>query len=251
MSDTTGAVQHGGWLRQLPAAVTSLFCATVTMAALSACSGKVPVSKSSEQPKANVARTATETPSQTNLAKLEPAHTQSKEEQSCQKFVQSFYDWYVFNMLDGECRKVKRLKEQDFSNSCKGASQFHSIAVMSLKQVLSPKLKTLQDEETTIMTKEGDPGLDFDEYLNSQDPSPKYEVESVQSKEGHCNAVVNGIEEGQIRERVMPELINAKGEWRFVNFHYSFNMGDGKPSHDDDLIQMLEGYIDDMKNLKK
>jgi hypothetical protein len=45
----------------------------------------------------------------------------------------------------------------------------------------------------------------------------------------------------------MPELVEAGGEWVFVNFHYRFNFHDGKPPVDDDLIQMLRRLAEDRK----
>src|SRR5208337_3607911 len=229
-SNDMGTNQRGGWFLWKSRMALSIFCGVLlAIAAISSCRNAHTATGKVGQQQAVVAQT-------------KPHFTLSGEERSCQKFVQEFYDWYVFHMLDDECKKVRQLKEQDFSGSCKGAARFRSISAMSLKEVLTPKLKRLQDEEATIQMKEGDAGLDFDEYLNSQDPSPKYEVESVQSKGGHCDAVVNGIEEGQKRERLMPELVKIDGKWVFVNFHYHFDMGEGKPAVDDDLVSMLKRY---------
>jgi hypothetical protein len=93
--------------------------------------------------------------------------------------------------------------------------------------------------------------LDFDPFFNSQDPSSRFEVERVTMKDVHCHAVVNGIEQGEKRDRVVPELVEARGKWVFVNFHYRFNFGDGKPPEDDDLVSMLKPLSEDRRKLAR
>jgi len=80
-------------------------------------------------------------------------------------------------------------------------------------------------------------GLDFDPILNTQDPSPKYLVNRVSMRGGHCNPVVVAVSHGVQGEDVMPELIRSNGRWIFVNFHYRSE--DNGKVEDTDLLQML------------
>ena len=132
------------------------------------------------------------------------------------------------------------------AESCKEAAKLGSVEKMSIEQVLSPKLKKLLDEDQAATAKEDGVGyLDFDPYLASQDPSPKFVVESVQVKNRRCDALVNGIQDGKKEEKVMPELAKTGEKWRFVNFHYDDS---------DDLVSGLMGELksfrDDGKNPK-
>jgi Protein of unknown function (DUF3828) len=236
----TGNRSIGLWIRKSRMAFIVLFSAVLAIAAISSCRKEPPAAKNTAQQQASVAQALPQSTQQTSVAKLEPAHVPTKDEQSCQEFVQKFYDWYVFNMHDGWC------KQSHDAESCKEASDFHSVPAMSLKHVQSPSLTRLLDKFKAAQG-EDDPGLDFDYYLNTQDGSGKFEVESVQVKNNQCNAVVNGIAGGQKRERVLPELVKTDGKWLFVNFYYKFDMGDGKPVDDDDLVHMLKEYIGEEK----
>jgi len=191
-------------------------------------------------------KTSNDTGQQPNIATQTEAqstsqHAMNAEEQSCTVFVQNFYDWYVLKGVLDDCNRTHD------AESCKTVASSHVVTTMSLKQALSPKLKGLLDKYEVVQTKNSDVGLDFDEFLNSQDPSPKFEVESVQVKDGHCDAVVNGIQDEQKRERIGPELVKSEGHWMFVNFHYYSDDGNKRRSTGD-LIRMLKDYFEEMKN---
>jgi hypothetical protein len=77
-------------------------------------------------------------------------------------------------------------------------------------------------------------GLDFDPFLNSQDPSERFVVESVVMKGAGCWVKVRGISKRQAQETVVPEVACTNGRCQFVNFHYEY---DGHPT---DLLTILK-----------
>lgn len=131
---------------------------------------------------------------QTRTGKLELA--------SARKFVQAFYDWYA----------PKAAKEPTLE------------AVLKKKpSPLSPALaKALREDLDAEAKSNGDlVGLDFDPFLNSQDPSPKYRVSSVK-KEGtrYLVTVVSAVPEGSDVASVVAEVMKKNGKWSFTNFRY-------------------------------
>ena len=178
---------------------------------------------------------------QPTVAHVEPERVLTKDEQSCKEFVQYFYDWYIHDSLAAYCTKSP--DHQD----CKEAGEFHSHGEMSRKIALSPKLKRLLDEDSAAAAKEEGVGyLEVDPYLASQDPSPKFRVESVQVKNDRCDALVYGLRDGTKQEKVMPELARLRGRWMFVNFRYD---------ESDDLVSGLTGDLkylrDEAKSAKR
>ena len=72
---------------------------------------------------------------------------------------------------------------------------------------------------------EGDPVLDFDPILNSQDPAERYVVRTVTRKDGYYWAEVYGVWSRPVpdqdkRPQVVAEMTFKDGRWQFVNFHY-------------------------------
>lgn len=67
-------------------------------------------------------------------------------------------------------------------------------------------------------------GLEADPFFNSQDPMPKYQVQSVNFRDGHCRALVRGVPNekyaGIENNDIEPELAVTDAKWIFVNFHY-------------------------------
>jgi hypothetical protein len=57
----------------------------------------------------------------------------------------------------------------------------------------------------------------------------------VRIRGDHCRAVVRGVDAGQLREDVEPELRAESGRWVFVNFHYD----PGSSTTDVNLIDQL------------
>jgi hypothetical protein len=160
---------------------------------------------------------------------------QRRSEQSCRNFVQEFYNWYV-------AQEIAHEKSRTAGPPSNEVLRFRP-------QVLSPELAQALQEETTAQARATDARsvLDFDPFLNSQDPSPKFVVASVALKDGRCRAVVNGIAQGKKQERVMPELILAGESWVFVNFHY----GRSQVSPDENLVTTLKQLRDRRNKQRK
>lgn len=168
------------------------------------------------------------------VAQVTSAGERSERERGCREFVQGFYDWYVArDKLDPKSRKSFRTSDD----------------VLRLKPgLMNRDLLQMLKEDSEAQAKANElVGLDFDPFFNSQDPSSDFKVESAIVKEDRCRAVVIGIEQGQKRETVEPELVEVRGKWVFVNFHYRFDFGNGKPLVDDDLIRILERLREDRK----
>jgi hypothetical protein len=126
---------------------------------------------------------------------------------SCLRFVQSFYNWYVANAL----------KDPD-------VEPWH-VGLKYKGNPFSSELTQALIESDAEAKAEGDPVLDFDPILASQDPADRYVVRSVKRKDGRYWANVYGIwstppsDQGE-GPQVVAELIFKNGRWLFVNFHY-------------------------------
>jgi len=239
----SGTNKHSGWTsRRSRVAVTVFSCAVLAMMAISSCRKTSPAKENTGQQQAKAPQTV-------------PVGVQSKEEQSCQEFVQKFYDWRVSLLVDGLfCRDTLKGTNasqeaiQEDEEECKVASAYRNAEKLSIEKELSPKLQHYLKLEEERQKKEEDPGLDFDPYLNTQDPSPKFVADGVHVSGNSCNALVHGYDlRGQKREEIMPELSRTNGGWIIENFHYKFDMHDGKPPQDDNLIHMLREYLGEEK----
>jgi hypothetical protein len=142
---------------------------------------------------------------------LRAQQSASLTEESCRQFVQRFYDWYVPIAVKGHTGPAS------------------DIALRRRSAVFAPDLYRRLKRESEIEAKSDDAGLDFDPFLNSQDPSPQFRVIKVDLKANVCLAEVNGFLQGKKAEEVTPELTFSEGEWMFVNFHYTQS----------DLLQLL------------
>jgi len=159
-------------------------------------------------------------------AKPQPIPPARNDLQSCREFVQGFYDRYWNHMAaeaarpDFDPRKlptVQQLLKQD-------------------PAVLSPELASLLTHEEQEMTRRHEVGsLDFDPFLNSQDPQGKYQVGSVTMEAGGCMAKIDKAD-------MLAELKNSGASWVFTNFHYSYYGADRKTKifPDNDLVHILE-----------
>jgi hypothetical protein len=185
---------------------------------------------------------------------------ESPDEKSCWVFVQKFYDWRVFLTFNEFCTASKRVNASNGAlknnqavkdieqRECKVAFAYRNAERLNLNQVLRPKLLRYFEREETVQAKEEDPGLDFDPYLNTQDPSPKFVVDNVRVNGNRCDAIVHGYDQGEQREEVMPQLSKTNGHWIIANFHYKFDQGDGKPPQNYDLIHMIREYLGELKD---
>jgi hypothetical protein len=129
------------------------------------------------------------------------------------QFVQQFYDYYLPKALvpDGLTSTLDKRKA-DFDE---------------------PLSRALRDDiEAQAKATDEIVGLDFDPFLNSQDPAERYEVVSFEKKGGKYDVTVYEVRDGKRSEQpiVIPEL-TYNGHWRFVNFHYP---------NGDDLLTVLQ-----------
>jgi hypothetical protein len=141
---------------------------------------------------------------------------------SCRDFVQGFYDWYVPMAL-----KHGRVRPADRALKYKGSA-------------FSPELAQAlrEDSEAQAKVKGELVGLDFDPFLNSQDPSERYVVGNITPKHDRYWVEIYSLTSGKksAKPDVAPELMFKDGRWIFVNFHY----GESEHSEDENLVSTLK-----------
>lgn len=121
------------------------------------------------------------------------------------QFVQSFYDWYV--PLTQDIKNASPLKQ----------------TLNSRPEAFSPELRQALQQDVDAQAKaEEIVGLDFDPFLNSQDPDPQYAVRSITRSGNQYRVQLFSLR--QDRQRSGPDVIaiieNIHGHWQFVNFEY-------------------------------
>ena len=141
---------------------------------------------------------------------------------SCLHFTQAFYNWYV-KTLDSKNTKDPELTALNYEGK-------------PFSRELDQGLRKVKAEEKTS----GDAILDFDPFLNSQDPAEHYEVRKVIEKNGHCWADVYGIWSTPVSgvgngPQVVAEMVFENNRWIFVNFHYP----DSTDPRNESLLSML------------
>ena len=141
---------------------------------------------------------------------------------SCRDFVQGFYDWYVPVALKGG-----RVTPVDRALKIKGSA-------------FSPELAQALREDSAASAKVKDEvvGLDFDPFLNTQEPSDRYVVGNVTPKGDTYWVEIYGVTSGKksAKPDVTPELKFKNGRWIFVNFHY----GEVEHPEDENLVSILK-----------
>jgi hypothetical protein len=119
------------------------------------------------------------------------------------RFAQDFYDWYV--------PIASAQKSEPASN-----------AVLNRNPpVLAPELlRELQEDAAAQAKSQEIVGIDFDPFLNSQDPCERYEVGTVRETGGNYQVDVHSICSGKRSEKpdVVAEMIFQNGSWLFANF---------------------------------
>lgn len=153
-----------------------------------------------------------------------PAKTPaSSKEIVCRKAVQEFYDWYLSHLMreapTPAMTRELNARTRNFSAELRG-----HLAEDSAAAAKSP------DEIV---------GLDFDPFVNSQDPAPRYVARKTYRAGKGYWVEVHGVIEGKVSEvpDVIPELVLSRGHWMFVNFHYPAQGADGVRS---DLLGVLK-----------
>jgi hypothetical protein len=153
-------------------------------------------------------------------------HAQAKSAQkvstSLPDFVRSFYDWYV----------PKALAENAVPASERAIKYRSSSFSPELIRALREDSEAQAKAQGTIV------GLDFDPFLNSQDPAERYRIGPITKRGSHYWVDVYGVWPGKKREKpdVVPELMHKNGHWIFVNFHYEMK----EYPDDGDLLTILK-----------
>lgn len=125
---------------------------------------------------------------------------------SCREFVQGFYDWYV--------PKTRKLN----------AGRSWDLALKYRRAAFSPELvrRLREDSEAQAKVAREIVGLDFDPFLNSQDPDERYVVGNIAAKGDTYWIDVHSLRSGQKSEKpvVVAEVVPEGERCLFVNFHY-------------------------------
>ncbi len=144
-------------------------------------------------------------------------------QKSCRNFVKQFYDWYVPQAVKEHTGPVSDLALEDKSYA------------------FSPELlrQLKEDYEAQANAKGEIVGLDFDPFLNTQDPDGGYVIGKITRKDNSCWVEIYGTRSGKRSgQHVVPELTLKGRRWFFVNFHY-----DGT-----DLLRVLQVLRQDRQN---
>ena len=161
-----------------------------------------------------------------------PAKSADAAQESCRAFVQDFYDWYV---------KAESSPNNKIGSFSLAQARPHAISA-GLQKLLDADYRASESDPDEIV------GLDFDPFLNTQDPSTKFTVQDATIKDGRCIAEVRGMQNGVPMESVNPELDQAAGTWEFINFHYP---AAGPKESDHDLLSILRQLSADRSKIHK
>jgi len=125
---------------------------------------------------------------------------------SVKKFVQGFYDWYVPKAVSSR------------------SAPAWSTAVKEKGSCFSPELgRKLREDSEAQAKDEGEiVGLDFDPFLNGQDPGRHYSVGKVVPKGETYLVEIHRVVAGKPEQKTMvtAEVTGKNGQWHFVNFVY-------------------------------
>jgi hypothetical protein len=126
---------------------------------------------------------------------------------SARLFVQRFYDWYV--------PLAHKLNKESSSD----------VAIKIKPALFDNKLLTALGEDSAAQGKKPGyiVGLDFDPFLNSQDPSDRYDVGKVHKEGNNYFVTIYSTRDGIKSDEpsVTAEIVRRNNTWIFVNFHYS------------------------------
>jgi hypothetical protein len=124
---------------------------------------------------------------------------------SPREFVEGFYKWYA----------PRALRDN--------ATAAWNIALKFRSSDIGPQLAQLLKEDSTAQARCQElVGLDFDPFLNTQDPAERYEVGKITQKGKHFQAEIYSVQSGERSSKpaLNAELSSDSGHWIFVNFHY-------------------------------
>ena len=131
---------------------------------------------------------------------------------SAREFVQQFYTWYVPVVLGQHKEPSSNIALRDKK------AAFSSELYAALKA----------DWDAQANVKDDIVGLDFDPFLNTQDPCKRYELGKITQAGNGYRVEVFGICSGKrsSEPEVAPEVQWANGHWEFANFYYPNMMKD-------------------------
>ncbi|MBX3072749.1 DUF3828 domain-containing protein [Candidatus Obscuribacterales bacterium] len=166
--------------------------------------------------------------SQSSTKSVSSVNRPPDKKKTCKRFVQEFYNYYV-PLVGGEGPTAEKAIEEKKA---------------LFGQDLYKKLKEDFDAQAKVTGEIV--GLDFDPFLNSQDPAPRYVVGEVTERAGHYSAAVHSVSSDGKRNPkpdVVPELVQKNNKWIFLNFHY------GKSSfpENENLLSVLKALSDSRK----
>jgi hypothetical protein len=129
----------------------------------------------------------------------------TKEPDGLRNFVQDFYHWYVPIAL-----KDNKVPASD-------------IALKERPAAFSAELlKALKEDSEAQANSPGDiVGIDWDPFLNSQDPDKHYEVGRIVQKGETYRANIHGFRSGKkiIKPSAIAEVGRESGRWVFLDFY--------------------------------
>ncbi len=142
--------------------------------------------------------------SQTQTA---PAIHSKGSERDALEFTRAFYDWYVSVSREG------------------GSNPSWGRAVENRPEAFSVSLANALKGDLNAQSKAGAEivGIDFDPFLNTQDPDDGYEARNCEKRGDHYFVKVYriGSDHSVKRASVVAELYLMGKKWQFVDFHYS------------------------------
>jgi hypothetical protein len=127
-------------------------------------------------------------------------------DESVRKFSADFYEWYV-KAADGEANRLNLLATKEMRKA---------LAPELLQQLKQDFQAQAQDHSGYIV------GLDFDPFLNAQDPCDRYGVRNITKKGGLYWAEIHGVGGCAAHDSadLTTEVIFRDGSCMFTNFHY-------------------------------
>lgn len=134
------------------------------------------------------------------------AQTGTANVESARRFVQDFYGWYIPQTLRPH------------------AGQAWDLALKDRPQAFSPQLfqALKEDSEAQARTRGFIVGLDFDPFLNSQDPCDGYEVGKIRGSRDEYQVEIYGVCSG--KRKASPDAVcvvrRSGDDWLFVNVLY-------------------------------
>lgn len=126
---------------------------------------------------------------------------------SCQKFVQEFYDWYL--KISGDIK----IPPAEFA--VRKRPYFFDLR-------LRQELENDYAAQRRLAPSEGISGVDFDPFLGTQDPGPKYMTKNCRLEKNVCFAEVSAFTPEPLRKGhadVIAELRFKDNRWQFFDFY--------------------------------